>query len=132
MKNVITLNLGSGYEYSIRPYLICTTEADTQTKYIDCNDNNDLNKDFNNDFNIVDGATIAIKFTKGNTYVGNTDDGYNIKFTLNNKIKEMSTDCDYVIPENGIQEFIYDNDTWRAIGKPGEASTKDIKDLFKK
>ena len=111
MKNVIKLNLGTNYEYSIRPYVTCDTATGTQTKSVTYDG-----------FNIVTGATIVVKFTNGNTYDGN------IQLKIGSTTK--NTDCNHTIPAGGVQEFIYDGSTWRVVGVGG-ALTSDIEDLFK-
>lgn len=116
MKNIIELNLGTGYEYSIRPYVTCATAAVTKTKSITYNN-----------FSIVTGATIVVRFTYGNTC------SENIQLKIGNTT--TNTDCNHTIPEGGVQEFIYDGSIWRVVGGVASgsgASTSDIEGLFNK
>lgn len=116
-KNIIQLKFDNSNIYDIRPYVTCDTAAATQTKSI-----TDLN-----DFTIVTGAVVLIKFTYGNTYTHTTN---KVQLKINNTTKNVSVK-NLIIDAGDVVEFIYNGSTWDVIGGAGvECSTADIEGLF--
>lgn len=112
--NIIQIKFDDNNIYDIRPYVVCNTDAGTRTKTLDYSG-----------FSIVKGSTIVVKFTNGNTYVGNN----NIQLSINSNIKD--TNCNKSLDSGEILEFIYDGAIWRVLDGGAFASEAEIKGLFK-
>lgn len=92
--NTKILKFNSGTEYDFRPFVNCTTEASTAIKSITLNG-----------FTLFTGATIVVKFSKGNT--ANT-----MMLSINSS---DPISVDYPVTDIGTYEFIYDGNKWRNL-----------------
>lgn len=101
-KNIVTLNIDS-QDYSCRPFTTCSTANGTVAKTVTYSG-----------FSLVQGATILVKFTNGNTATNPT---LNVNSTGAKSIYWNNTNVESgMIVANNVYELYYDGTNWLILG----------------
>jgi hypothetical protein len=115
-KNIVTLNIDNE-TYSCRPYVTCSSTKTTVGKTASYSG-----------FTLVEGATILVKFTNGNTATNPT---LNVNSTGAKSIYWNNTNVTSdVIVANNIYELYYDGTNWVILG--GVNTTYNLSDFISK